>query len=62
VTNVCVCVRVRARTHAHTRVYILQVLFNIAVVSYDTLRLLAEGNMSVEHRWNGIDRGQPKYM
>jgi len=54
--NMCVFV------YTHTHVYILQVVFNNAVVSYNTLRLLAERNMSVEHRWNGSDRGQPNYL
>jgi len=60
----CVCVYIYIYTHTHTyiHVFILQVLFNNAVVSYDTLRQLVEGNMSVEHRWNGSDRGQPKYL
>jgi len=46
----------------YIHMYILQVLFNNAVVSYNTLRLLAERNMGVEHRWNGSDRGQPNYL
>jgi len=38
-------------------VYILWASFNNALVSYDSFRWLAEGKMSVEHRWNGSDRG-----
>jgi len=53
---VCVCVCV------YIYMYILRVLLDNAVVSYNTLRLLAERNMGVEHRWNGSDRGQPNYL
>lgn len=56
--NMCVCVYIHTCMH----VYVLRALFTNALVSYDSFRLLAEGNMSVEHRWNGSDRGQPKYL
>jgi hypothetical protein len=45
VKNMYICI--------YTCIYIVHVLFNNIIVSYDTLILLAEGNMSVENRWNG---------